>query len=238
MKRSVRCNRRFPVLLGGKSTAQRLAAEREARGHKFLLHSGTRQQAQGKQQSIGDLVLQSASLKSLERRLGARLFERSTRALRLTAEGDAFLNHAKRAVEILEEGQNALLDASTNLKGTIQVTAPSDLTRRLLVPWYHLFLARYPHLSLSLLVSDSVRDVVRDDAEIAHQWALAGHGIVYKSTLDLHQALRTKKLLPLFAGYLGESIPLHAVLPSNRFVPLRVRTFVDFLSQKFRAFEG
>ena len=51
----------------------------------------------------------SAMLKRLESQLGARLFERSTRALRLTAQGQTLLDYAGRAIELLEEGESQLL---------------------------------------------------------------------------------------------------------------------------------
>src|SRR5690606_11679955 len=50
----------------------------------------------------------SAALKRLEKALGARLLVRSTRSLRLTAEGDLFLGHARAALTSLSEGTQLL----------------------------------------------------------------------------------------------------------------------------------
>jgi len=72
-----------------------------------------------------------------------------------------------------------------------------------------------------------------DDAAIAHQWARAGVGLVYKSELDVEQDLRTGALVRLLPQWKGEHRPLNAVLPNNRFVPARVRAFVDFLAARF-----
>jgi DNA-binding transcriptional LysR family regulator len=72
-----------------------------------------------------------------------------------------------------------------------------------------------------------------DDADIAHTWALQGRGIIYKSEVDLTGTLASGALVKLFDGWQGESIPLNAVLPSNRFVPARVRALVEFLKSKF-----
>jgi DNA-binding transcriptional LysR family regulator len=72
-----------------------------------------------------------------------------------------------------------------------------------------------------------------DDADIAHHWALQGHGIIYKSELDLKDSLTTGQLVRLFEGFEGEDIPLNAVMPSNRFVPARVRGVVEFLRGRF-----
>ncbi|CZT31036.1 hypothetical protein PCPL58_4580 [Pseudomonas cerasi] len=50
----------------------------------------------------------SAALKRIERQLGARLLARSTRSLRLTAEGEGFLEYARAALGSLEEGRRLL----------------------------------------------------------------------------------------------------------------------------------
>ena len=49
----------------------------------------------------------SASLKKLEVRLGVRLFERTTRSMRLTDEGEALLGYCERALSLLDEGAAA-----------------------------------------------------------------------------------------------------------------------------------
>jgi len=74
-----------------------------------------------------------------------------------------------------------------------------------------------------------------DDAEIAHRWALAGHGILCKSEIDVHAHLASGALVRLLPDWQGITMPLHAVLPSNRFVPARVRALVDTLARRFEA---
>ena len=69
-------------------------------------------------------------------------------------------------------------------------------------------------------------------------WALAGAGIVYKSALDLRAYLRDGRLVPVLPGWQGQRYVLHAVLPSNRFVPARVRALVDHLAACFEALAG
>ncbi len=72
-----------------------------------------------------------------------------------------------------------------------------------------------------------------DDAALAHQWALAGAGLTYKSELDLVHDLASGALVRLLPEWDGERYPLNAILPSNRFLPARVRALVDFLAAKF-----
>src|SRR5688572_24713980 len=105
----------------------------------------------------------SATLKRLEAQLGTRLFERSTRAMRLTPSGQILLDYAQRAFELLAEGQ-AQLDAERGaLVGTVRVSAPSDLTRTVLMPMFDKFLRLHPDVTLALNVGDRVLDVLRDE---------------------------------------------------------------------------
>jgi DNA-binding transcriptional LysR family regulator len=75
-----------------------------------------------------------------------------------------------------------------------------------------------------------------DDGAIGREWALAGAGIVYKSNLDIAGPLRTGALVALLPDWLGQRYALNAILPSNRFVPARVRSLVDFMAAKFAGF--
>src|SRR5579862_7385157 len=85
----------------------------------------------------------SATLKRLEAQLGTRLFERSTRAMRLTPQGQILLDYAVRAFELLDEGQAQVAADRATLVGTVRVAAPSDLTRNWLLPLFDEFMAAH-----------------------------------------------------------------------------------------------
>lgn len=263
----------------------------------------------------------SAMLKRLERQLDTRLFERSTRAMRLTSQGQTLLDYASRAFDLVAEGTAQVTADRAELVGTLRVAAPSDLTRSVMLPWFDAFLGEHPGLRLSLTVGDRTLDVVRDevdvairygaladsrlvarplartrpilsaspaylarhpapetpqdllrhnclvfdrggrphrlwrfqrdgqwtevrvdgdrradDASLARAWAVAGAGILLKSPIDQHAELARGELVPLLQAWQTEPYPLHALLPSGRFVPTRVRALVDFLAAKFAAF--
>ena len=262
----------------------------------------------------------SATLKRLEAQLGTRLFERSTRAMRLTSPGQILLDYAQRAFELLDEGESQVDADRATLVGTVRVAAPSDLTRNVLLPLFDEFMGAHPGLQLRLSVGDRVLDVLRDevdvairygaladsrlvartlaaarpicsaspeylrrhpaprtpqdlaghncitfdrggrrhrawrfcrdgqwtevrvdgdrsadDASLAREWALAGTGVILKSEIDQRRDLGSGALVPLLAEWQTEPYPLHALLPSGRFVPSRVRALVDFLALKFSA---
>jgi len=109
----------------------------------------------------------SAAIGRLERDLDIRLFARSTRSLRLTEEGERYLPYATEALQALRDGQDGLRGDATELSGTLQVAAPSDLGRNVLLPWLSEFRRANPGLDLRLLVSDQVTDVFRDPVDIA-----------------------------------------------------------------------
>ncbi|WP_263140596.1 LysR family transcriptional regulator [Pseudomonas sp. RIT-PI-AD] len=109
----------------------------------------------------------SAALKRLERQLQTRLLVRSTRSLRLTAEGEQFLVHARAALVSLEEGRQALHGARAEIGGVLQLAAPSDFGRNVLLPWLDDFQLEHPGLTLRLLLSDHVADLFRAPVDIA-----------------------------------------------------------------------
>lgn len=259
----------------------------------------------------------SAALKRVETQLGVRLFERSTRVMRLTDSGRTLIDYAGRAFDLLEEAEALMSAGQAALIGNIRLAAPSDLTRKVLLPWLDEFLAGHPGVQLQLYVGDREMDVVRDevdlalrygeledsglvarclaapkavlcaaptylarfgmpqhprdlahhncltfmrggqrhtlwqfqkadltatvrvdgdrsadDASLARDWALAGFGILLKTRLELRQELSSGLLVPLLTDWETETYPLHALLPSGRFVPHRVRALMEFLAGK------
>ena len=115
----------------------------------------------------------SAAIQRLERELGVRLFARSTRSLRLTAEGERYLPHAQAALDSLHAGRAQLQDEARELSGVLQVAAPSDLGRQVLLPWLTDFRRAHPQLQLRLFFSDRVSDVFRDPVDVAVRYSPA-----------------------------------------------------------------
>ena len=109
----------------------------------------------------------SAAIGRLERELDIRLFARSTRSLRLTEEGKRYLPFAQDALQALRDGVDGIRGDANCLTGTLQIAAPSDFGRNLLLPWISEFRRSHPGLDIQLLVSDQVADVFRDPVDIA-----------------------------------------------------------------------
>ncbi|POZ62233.1 LysR family transcriptional regulator [Chromobacterium alticapitis] len=109
----------------------------------------------------------SACIQRVEEALGARLFERTTRKLRLTEAGDTYLAYCRQALELLEEGETRLQDGQQALSGPIRLSAPSDLGRNLLLDCLDRFSAQHPAVHFSLSLSDTPADLISDDIDLA-----------------------------------------------------------------------
>jgi len=109
----------------------------------------------------------SAALKRLENTLCAKLFIRSTRSLRLTAEGERYLEYAQAALSALEAGGNVFARDKNKISGDITLSAPSDFGRNLLQPWLDDFLNLHPAISVQLRISDRVADLYRQSVDVA-----------------------------------------------------------------------
>ena len=74
----------------------------------------------------------SARLLKLEKSLTARLFERTTRQLRLTNEGRLYLQHCRIALQAIDDGEAALHAGQNLVRGKVRISATSDFGRNLL----------------------------------------------------------------------------------------------------------
>ena len=109
----------------------------------------------------------SAALKRLEEELGAPLFVRSTRSLRLTREGEVFLSHCKPALAALRDGQLELASGRQQVSGMLQLAASSDFGRNILLPWLDEFEQLHPGIQYRLHVADRVNNVYSDLVDAA-----------------------------------------------------------------------
>ncbi|MBA1187581.1 LysR family transcriptional regulator [Pseudomonas entomophila] len=139
------------------------------------------------------------AVKRLERELDVRLFARTTRSLRLTAEGEQYLPSALTALEALQRGRDDLRRDPAQLQGTLQLAAPSDLGRNLLLPWLTDFRREHPLLHLRFLLSDQLVDLFRDPVDIAIRYGLD----VDASYVALPLAPRNRKVLVASPSYLA-----------------------------------
>ena len=124
-------------------------------------------------------VVASAVIKRLETSLGVRLFERSTRQIRLSDAGKRLLPHAKEALQALSVGELSLVDESASLNalltGTIRLSLPSDLGRSSLVGWIDDFIASQGDkapVALELRISDRLSNMLQQPVDFAIRYGV------------------------------------------------------------------
>ncbi|WAH61832.1 LysR family transcriptional regulator (plasmid) [Pseudomonas silvicola] len=116
----------------------------------------------------------SAAIQRLERELDRRLFARSTRSLRLTAEGEKYLPYAQEMLALMQAGADSLQSHEDALSGELKIAMPSDIGRNILLPLITEFCCEHPALSVRLSLSDQISDVFRDPVDIAIRYGKPG----------------------------------------------------------------
>jgi DNA-binding transcriptional LysR family regulator len=259
----------------------------------------------------------SKRLTRLEKTLGARLLQRSSRRLTLTDAGTIFYERCVGLLAELDDASAAVGAGQMEASGTLHVAAPADLGRQWIGPLAARFAERHPNLRVRLSMSDATLDIfehavdvavrsgsfndsrliarrlahnrrvicaspsylarhgtpttledldrhrclllhrpgsgllpwtlqtadglrsIRPDATITcdngdmmRALAVAGHGLAFKSEWDIAADVRQGRLVPVMADLAAQDTPIYAMFPSRKFLPAKIRLFVDFLEQE------
>jgi DNA-binding transcriptional LysR family regulator len=103
----------------------------------------------------------------LESRLGVRLLQRTTRALHLTADGEAFFAQARRIVADIDALQTEIAGQRGTPHGLLRVTTSLAFSTHQLAPLMGEFLERYPLVQLELMPTDRVVDIIDEGVDVA-----------------------------------------------------------------------
>jgi len=101
----------------------------------------------------------------LEARLSTRLFNRSTRRLLLTPEGQAFYERSVRVLADMDEAERAA-SAGASPRGHLRINSNIPFGMRYLMPLVPLFMERNPDVTLDVILSDTVVDLMQERADI------------------------------------------------------------------------
>ncbi len=252
----------------------------------------------------------SVRVSRLEQRLGVTLLQRTTRRLRLTEAGQAYLQQAARGLEEIAQAE-AQIDAGRHeAQGLLRITLPIDMGDEQLLEILGTYRARHPGVSVELVFSDARLDLVEQGLDVAlrageladsslvarqigqARWAPFAHpdylqrapAVRHPRDLSQHAALcfsplgreswtlmrgKTRvnvplqsafaandmrmirrlaldaqgvallpdyvchrevdhgHLVPLLPGWYARTDPIHLVYPSQRYVPAKLRHFID-----------
>lgn len=109
----------------------------------------------------------SRSLSRLESEIGAKLFERGPRVLRLTEAGRILLIHARRIMDDLSEAEAALDGVTGQPRGLLKISAATTFAIGLIAPMLPDFLRCYPELRVHLEAENRIADLANEDVDVA-----------------------------------------------------------------------
>lgn len=128
----------------------------------------------------------SRIIAGLESELGIRLFQRTTRKLSPTEAGMTYFERIEPLIEEMQQAAAVAKDISGNPKGTIRITASVSFGLKCIVPLLPEFEAKYPELTVDLLLTDSVVDLFTQRIDVAIRL-----GQLADSTLIAQQLIKT-----------------------------------------------
>ena len=181
--------------------------------------------AAGRELGLSPAVV-SKRLRRLEDRLGTRLMQRTTRQIALTEAGQGFYERAIAILASVEEAESFVSGRSTEAQGTLKVTAPCAFGRMHVARHLGGFLRRHRGLSVNLVLTDELSDIVGEGYDLALRIAE-----LPDSSLVARKLARVPSILVASPAYLAEhpaprapvELLEHACVPSDTRDPWRIR---------------
>ncbi len=122
--------------------------------------------AAGREMGLSPAVV-SKRVSLLEERLGARLFQRTTRQLTLTETGEGYFRRVVDILNLIDEAEDFVSRRNTKPRGQLRVTAPTTFSRLHLAPHLPDFLGRFPEIELEMHLNDTFADIIREGFDLA-----------------------------------------------------------------------
>ncbi|MEQ8567895.1 MAG: LysR family transcriptional regulator [Deltaproteobacteria bacterium] len=139
----------------------------------------------------------SAAIRRIERALGARIFERTTRSLRPTEEGLVIIEGCRHLVELWQRTLDDARGQSAEIEGTVHLSAPADTTYQILEDLVAELCTVHARLCVVLDTSDAVQHLHREAIDMAIRY-----GPLQDSTLSARKLLECPHVLVAAPSYL------------------------------------
>lgn len=152
----------------------------------------------------------------MEKRLGVRLLQRTTRAVRPTLDGEAYYRRCLSILSDIEDAEGAFVGAAP--RGTLRIEVQGTLARHFLMPGFPAFLASHPELDIVMSESDRWVDLVQEGVDCALRY-----GRLRDSELVARQVATLERITVATPGYLERHGVPHDIdqLEGHRVVGLR-----------------
>lgn len=171
----------------------------------------------------------SRRVAELEERLGARLLQRTTRQLKLTAVGERYLSHCQAMLLQAEMADEAVASMSSEPRGRLRVSCPVGLAHEFMPEVISSFLRAYPHVQLEVILLNRRVDLITEGIDVALRVREKGDEDPLLATRWLRQAQTAIVASPEFARQWPinspedlKNVPLLGALEPDRMVHLRM----------------
>ncbi|MEH6477925.1 MAG: LysR family transcriptional regulator [Sneathiella sp.] len=166
----------------------------------------------GRELRVSTAVI-SARVAKLEKQIGVRLLNRTTRQVALTEEAYLYFEDCKRILEQVEMAEAALSSRRHRPAGTLNISAPTVFGRRHLAPLLPVFQQDYPELQIRLHLSDGFVDLLKDSIDMAVRIAtLPDSSLVARK---LAESPRVLCAAPSYLARAGQPASLQDLLEHN-----------------------
>lgn len=162
----------------------------------------------------------SKRIKRLEDRLGTRLLQRTTRQISLTEAGQGFHERVIAVLAGLEEAEAYASGRSSEVTGTLKISAPTSFGRPHIAPHLKRFMDAHPDLTIHLVLSDEFTDIVGGGFDLAIRIAE-----LMDSTLVARRLAPVRRILCASPDYIRthgmpetiEELKRHHCLPAHNY---------------------
>ena len=166
-------------------------------------------------------------INALEARLGARLFTRTTRRVRLTEVGERYLEDARRILAELQAAEDGVSGAATRPTGVLRITCPTEFGRIHVMPLLMEYLEHYPEMRAEVVMVDRVVNMIEEGFDIAVRiGSLPSSGL---SALRVGSVRRVVCGSPAYFAREGIPISLEALTTQRVIASLTLRYDVELL---------
>jgi DNA-binding transcriptional LysR family regulator len=153
--------------------------------------------AAGRELNLSPAVI-SKRIRRLEERLGVRLLQRTTRQIALTEVGQGFYERVTSILAGVEEAETWVSSGSDTARGVLRISAPTTFGRMHIAPYLSTFLEQHPAVTVDLVLTDAMVDIVGDGFDLAIRIA-----DLEDSSLVARRLAANHRLLCAAPGYLA-----------------------------------
>lgn len=139
------------------------------------------------------------AIAALEEHLGIKLFNRTTRFIRLSEAGLRYLEDARGVIAFANEADQAVLGLNTEPRGSLSVTASVLFGRMYVMPGIIDYMKRYPGMEVSALFVDRVVNIVQEGIDVAIRI-----GELPDSGFNARKVASVRRVFCASPGYLAE----------------------------------